>query len=99
MFQATIAPFSLPVGNANHLVLSQPLGTVVHAWRKLPEGLETAVVLGQGPIGQLFTALLRQKGVAQLIAVDLLPERSENFNQDGCNAYRLRKCSGSSRGD
>jgi threonine dehydrogenase-like Zn-dependent dehydrogenase len=67
----------LPNGDANHLVVSQPLGTVVHAWRKLPRGLETAVVLGQGPIGQLFTALLRQKGVGRLIAVDLLPERLE----------------------
>ena len=65
----------LPGGQANHLVLSQPLGTVVHGYRKLPEALETAVVLGQGPIGQLFTALLRNKGVAQLIAVDLLPDR------------------------
>jgi threonine dehydrogenase-like Zn-dependent dehydrogenase len=67
----------LPNGDANHLVVSQPLGTVVHAWRKLPRGLETAVVLGQGPIGQLFTALLHQKGVGRLIAVDLLPERLE----------------------
>jgi len=65
----------LPGGQANHLVLSQPLGTVVHAYRKLSDGMETAVVLGQGPIGQLFTALLRNKGVAKLIAVDLLPER------------------------
>jgi threonine dehydrogenase-like Zn-dependent dehydrogenase len=65
----------LPDGQANHLVLSQPLGTVVHAYRKLPEATETAVVLGQGPIGQLFTALLRNVGVTQLVAVDLLPER------------------------
>jgi threonine dehydrogenase-like Zn-dependent dehydrogenase len=65
----------LPAGQANHLVLSQPLGTVIHAYRKLPEALETAVVLGQGPIGQLFTALLRSIGMVQLIAVDLLPER------------------------
>jgi len=67
----------LPNGDATHLVVSQPLGTVVHAWRKLRQGLETAVVLGQGPIGQLFTALLHQKGVGRLIAVDLLPERLE----------------------
>ena len=65
----------LPGGEAKDLVLSQPLGTVVHAYRKLPEALETAVVLGQGPVGQLFTALLRSVGVVQLIAVDLLPER------------------------
>ncbi len=66
----------LPGGPANRLVLSQPLGTVVHACLKLPEILgQTAVVLGQGPTGQLFTALLRHLGVRRLIAVDLLPER------------------------
>jgi threonine dehydrogenase-like Zn-dependent dehydrogenase len=66
----------LPGGLANHLVVSQPLGTVAHACLKLPELFgQTAVVLGQGPTGQLFTALLRHMGVAQLIAVDLLPER------------------------
>jgi threonine dehydrogenase-like Zn-dependent dehydrogenase len=65
----------LPDGDASQLVVSQPLGTVIHAWRKLPERLETVVVLGQGPIGQLFTALLRHVGVTTLIAVDLLPER------------------------
>ena len=66
----------LPEGPANRLVVSQPLGTVVHACLKLPEVLgQTAVVLGQGPTGQLFTALLRHMGVSRLIAVDLLPER------------------------
>ena len=66
----------LPVGPASRLVVSQPLGTVVHAGSKLPDIVgKTAVVLGQGPTGQLFTALLRHLGVAQLIAVDLLPER------------------------
>jgi threonine dehydrogenase-like Zn-dependent dehydrogenase len=67
----------LPNATAN-LVLSQPLGTVVHACSKLSElAGQTVVVLGQGPVGQLFTALLRHKGVARLIAVDLLPERLE----------------------
>jgi threonine dehydrogenase-like Zn-dependent dehydrogenase len=66
----------LPNATSNHLVLSQPLGTIVHACAKLSElAGQTVVVLGQGPIGQLFTALLRHKGVARLIAVDLLPER------------------------
>ena len=66
----------IPADPASGLVVSQPLGTVVHACSKLPELLgHTAVVLGQGPIGQLFTALLRHLGVARLIAVDLLPER------------------------
>jgi threonine dehydrogenase-like Zn-dependent dehydrogenase len=68
----------IPAGPADKLVLSQPLGTVVHACLKLPNVLgQTAVVLGQGPIGQMFTALLRRMGVLRLIAVDLLPERLE----------------------
>ena len=68
----------LPAGPAERLVLSQPLGTVVHACLKLPNVLgDTAVVVGQGPIGQMFTALLRRMGVLRLIAVDLLPERLE----------------------
>lgn len=68
----------VPEGPAERLVLSQPLGTVVHACLKLPNLLgQTAVVVGQGPIGQLFTALLRRMGVLRLIAVDLLPERLE----------------------
>jgi threonine dehydrogenase-like Zn-dependent dehydrogenase len=66
----------LPSGNAEQLVLSQPLGTVVHACRKLPNLLgKTAVVLGQGPIGQLFCALLRHLGAVCVITVDSLPER------------------------
>jgi len=74
----------IPAGPADLLVLSQPLGTIVHACLKLPNILGwTAVVLGQGPIGQLFTALLRQMGVARLIAIDLLPERLEVSRQMG----------------
>ena len=66
----------LPAGPTEQLVLSQPLGTVVHACRKLPNVLgKTAVVLGQGPIGQLFCALLRHMGAERVIAVDTLPER------------------------
>lgn len=68
----------IPEGPGDRLVLAQPLGTVVHACLKLPNVLgQTAVVVGQGPIGQLFTALLRRMGVLRVIAVDLLPERLE----------------------
>src|SRR5689334_4889191 len=66
----------LPAGPAERLVLSQPLGTVVHACRKLPNLLgKTAAVLGQGPIGQLFCALLRHMGAVRVITVDSLAER------------------------
>lgn len=68
----------VPEGAVEELVLSQPLGTVVHACLKLPNVLgRTVLVLGQGPIGQLFTALLRQMGALRVLTVDLLPERVE----------------------
>lgn len=66
----------LPSGAAEQLVLSQPLGTVVHACRKLSNlPGKTVVVLGQGPIGQLFCALLRHLGAARVITVDSLADR------------------------
>jgi threonine dehydrogenase-like Zn-dependent dehydrogenase len=74
----------LPKGSAEQLVLSQPLGTVVHACRTLPNLLgKTAVVLGQGPIGQLFCALLRHMGAERVIAVDSLPERLQVSSRMG----------------
>lgn len=74
----------LPQGRADHLVVSQPLGTVIHACLKLPNLLgQTAVVIGQGPVGLLFTACLRRMGVARLVAVDLLPERLKVSRQMG----------------
>ncbi len=38
---------------------------------------ESVLVLGQGPIGLLFTALLRRRGAARLFVTDRLPERLE----------------------
>ena len=74
----------IPDGPSEQLVLAQPLGTVVHACLKLPNVLgQTAVIVGQGPIGQLFTALLRQMGVLRIIAADLLPERLEAAKKMG----------------
>jgi threonine dehydrogenase-like Zn-dependent dehydrogenase len=66
----------IPKGPGERLVLSQPLGTVIHACLKLPNLLgQTAVILGQGPIGQLFSALLSRMGALRIIAVDPIPER------------------------
>ncbi len=72
------AAVPVPPGPADLLVVAQPLGTVVHAVLKLGNLVgQTAVVVGQGPIGQLFNATLMQMGVRQLIAADLLSERLE----------------------
>ncbi len=59
-----------------HALMAQPLGTVLYALKKLPEVLDQdVVVLGQGPIGQLFCAAVRNLGARRIIAVDLLESR------------------------
>jgi threonine dehydrogenase-like Zn-dependent dehydrogenase len=58
------------------LILAQPLGTIVWAARKLPNilGLDVAIV-GQGPIGLLFSHLLANLGARKIIALDKLDYR------------------------
>jgi threonine dehydrogenase-like Zn-dependent dehydrogenase len=54
-------------------MLAQPFGTVVHALKKLPNMIDRdVVVLGQGPIGQMFNAGLRNLGARRIIGVDPL---------------------------
>jgi len=73
-------------------LLAQPLGTVICALKKLPEILDKdVVVVGQGPIGQLFCAALSNLGAREIIAVDLLESRLAMSPQMGathtiCNA-------------
>jgi L-iditol 2-dehydrogenase len=65
-----------PEARGDHLVLAQPLGTIVHALNKFGRLInQNVVVVGQGPIGLLFTGLLTRLGVRRLIALELLPER------------------------
>jgi threonine dehydrogenase-like Zn-dependent dehydrogenase len=52
-------------------LLAQPLGTVLHALKKLPNMIDRdVVVLGQGPIGQMFNAALRNLGARRIIGID-----------------------------
>jgi 2-desacetyl-2-hydroxyethyl bacteriochlorophyllide A dehydrogenase len=68
----------------DHVVLAQPLGTIFHALNKLGRLINlNVVVIGQGPIGLLFSALLPRLGVRRLIALELLPERREAARQMG----------------
>ncbi len=57
-------------------MLAQPLGTAIFALRKLPNllGLDV-VVVGQGPMGQIFNAALRNLGARHIIGVDRLASR------------------------
>ena len=55
-------------------VLSQPLGTVVYALRKLPNLTDSTVaIVGQGPIGQLYCAALSNYGARHVIAIERKP--------------------------
>lgn len=67
----------LPLGVApERLLMGQQLGTVIYALRKIPEaGHRSAVVIGQGSAGLFFDAMLRRRGVQQVIAMDLVDER------------------------
>ena len=68
-------------------VIAQPLGTVIWALKKIPHLLDQdVVVMGQGPIGQLFCATLRNLGARQIIAVDLLESRLEVSRTMGATA-------------
>lgn len=57
-------------------LMVQPLGTILSGLRKMPEliGLNV-VVIGQGPIGQLFCAALKNLGAAKIIALDRIDSR------------------------
>ncbi len=65
-----------PRASDDHALLAQPLGTALCAMRKLPNVLNwNVVVVGQGPMGQIFNAVLRNLGAREIIAIDRLPER------------------------
>lgn len=59
-----------------HLILGQPLGTILWAARKLPNVLDLdVVVIGQGPIGLMFDHLLSNMGARRVIALDRIEHR------------------------
>lgn len=67
----------LPAGlSDDEALLAQPFGTVLFALSKLPNMIDRdVVVVGQGPIGQMFNAGLRNLGARTIIGIDPLAER------------------------
>ncbi|MBM3213649.1 zinc-binding dehydrogenase [Candidatus Poribacteria bacterium] len=67
----------LPPGGFNSEVLmAQPLGTVMWAFRKLGNLIHAdTVVLGQGPMGLLIDSVLSNLGAKTVIGIDRIPER------------------------
>ena len=65
-------------------MLAQPFGTVVHALKKLPNMIDRdVVILGQGPIGQMFNIGLRNMGARRIIGVDPIESRLKLSNRMG----------------
>lgn len=65
----------------------EPVNTCVKAvWMADPKAGELAVVMGQGPIGLIFTMLLKHKGI-RTVATDTMPGRielSRKFGAEQC---------------
>jgi threonine dehydrogenase-like Zn-dependent dehydrogenase len=60
------------------LLMAQPLGTVIWAVRKLGSVInKNVVVIGQGPLGLLFTHTLSNLGAKHVVGVDLFDYRLE----------------------
>ncbi len=59
-----------------HLILAQPLGTILWAARKLPNLLDLDVaIVGQGPIGLLWAHLVSNMGARRVMVLDRLEYR------------------------
>ncbi|MDZ4687566.1 MAG: zinc-binding dehydrogenase [Planctomycetaceae bacterium] len=57
-------------------LMAQPLGTALFAIKKLPNLADKDVVIvGQGPMGQLFNAVVRNLGARNVIGIDKDPRR------------------------
>jgi threonine 3-dehydrogenase len=63
-------------GDLNILLMTQLLGAVAHAAFRIESPYnKSVVVMGQGPVGLLFTALMKNLGAKKIIAVDPLDYR------------------------
>lgn len=64
--------------DAEVILMAQLLGTVIHSFYKMGNLInQRVVVIGQGAVGLLFDAVLRNLGARQIIGVDLLDYRLE----------------------
>ena len=66
------------------LLMAQPLGTVIYCLRKMNHLFNAeAAVMGQGPMGLLFTGMLKNLGVATIIGIDQHKNRLEASRKMG----------------
>jgi len=89
-YQATPADLLVPIPedqDPSMWVLAQPAGTVIYALQRLGSVLgKSVVILGQGPIGLIFTELVANGGAAQVIVTDVIDHRLEVAKTRGATA-------------
>jgi L-iditol 2-dehydrogenase len=89
-YSAVPAPLCIPIPDDIDpalAVLCQPAGTVIFALQQLgPVFGKKVVVLGQGPIGLIFTELLVKAGASQVIVTDVIDHRLEVARSRGADA-------------
>ena len=90
--QAQYGPIKVPEGPSDDrfLFLSDVLPT---AWQAVEyaggEDIDSLVVLGLGPIGDMATRIAQQRGIANVIGVDLVPERNARARAHGVDVVDL----------
>ncbi len=73
-------------GDLNILVMTQLLGCVAHAAFRIDRPYkQDVVIMGQGPVGLLFTALMKNFGAGRIIAVDPLQYRLDVARRMGAD--------------
>ncbi|MDW5596815.1 alcohol dehydrogenase catalytic domain-containing protein [Conexibacter stalactiti] len=91
--QAQYGPIKVPEGppDDRFVYLSDVLPTAWQAveYADVPPG-GSLLVLGLGPIGEMCTRIAQQRGVEQVLAIDLVPERLARARGHGVQAIDLR---------
>jgi len=73
-------------------LMAQPLGTAIFALRKLPNIIDlNVVVVGQGPMGQLMNACVRNLGAREIIGIDPIESRLATSLKMGATATICNK--------
>ena len=90
--QAQFGPIKVPEGPSDDrfVYLSDVLPTAWQAveYADLPDG-GSLLVLGLGPIGEMCCRVAQHRGVEQVLAVDLVPDRLERARTHGVEAIDL----------
>ena len=90
-------PIAVPPGppDDRFVLLSDVLPTAWQAveYAAVPEG-GSLLVLGLGPIGDMCSRIAAHRGVRQVIAVDLVPERLERARSRGVTVFDLTEHDG-----